>query len=114
MRPFQSFADFYPFYLGEHSDPRNRACHYLGTCAGVAVLGAAIALGAPLLGALTPVAGYAGPWFGHFVFERNRPATFRYPLWSLMGDFRMLFEAATGRLDHSHFQPGVATAATTR
>jgi hypothetical protein len=104
MSRYTSFGEFYPFYLGEHSDPRTRACHYLGTSAGIAVLAGALLLGEPLLAVAAPVVGYAGPWFGHFAFEINRPATFRHPLWSLAGDYRMLLVAATGRLDHSHFR----------
>jgi len=114
MSRYRSFEEFYPFYLGEHSDPRTRVCHYVGTASGVGVLVAGLSLGAPLLVAAAPVAGYAGPWFGHFFFEKNRPATFRYPLWSLLGDFRMLFEAATGRLDHTRFRPGAETSVSPR
>lgn len=108
MPRYRSFGDFYPFYLGEHSDARSRALHYLGTSGAVILLGASAVLREPRLLAAVPVAGYGLAWVGHFFFERNRPATFRYPLWSLMGDFRMLFEAATGRLDHGHFRRGGA------
>jgi len=114
MGRFRSFDDFYSFYLGEHSDARTRVCHYVGTVSGLAVLVAAAALGSPWLAAAAPVAGYSGPWFGHFYFEKNNPATFRHPLWSLMGDFRMLFEAATGRLDRSLFRAGAGSAPRSR
>ena len=114
MSRYRSFEDFYPFYLGEHSDLRTRVCHYLGTASALGVLALAALLGAPLLVAAAPLVGYAGPWFGHLVFEKNRPATFRHPLWSLMGDFRMLFEAVTGRLDHSHFRATGETTAASR
>lgn len=105
MARYRTFEDFYPFYLGEHSDPRSRALHYLGTSGAAILLGASAVLREPTLLAAVPFAGYGFAWVGHFFFERNRPATFRYPLWSLRGDLRMLFEAATGRLDHGHFRP---------
>ena len=83
-----SYEEFWPFYVSQHRHPTNRALHFLGTTLVLACL-AATALGSPswLLGA--PVAGYGFAWFGHFFFEKNRPATFTYPLWSLRGDFRM-------------------------
>jgi hypothetical protein len=78
---FRSFAEFYPFYLSEHRNPVSRALHYIGTwCVGVVV------------------AGYTFAWVGHFRFERNKPATFRYPFYSLAGDFRMWWELNLGKL----------------
>ena len=93
---FGSFREFYPFYLSEHANRSSRRLHVIGT--GL-VLG--LVVGAFLvdwrLGVLAPVAGYGFAWIGHFAFERNRPATFRYPLWSLMGDFKLFFETVAGR-----------------
>jgi hypothetical protein len=95
---FASFHEFYPFYLREHSSRVSRRLHLVGTA-----LALALALGALvtrqwewLLG--VPVAGYAFAWVGHFFFEKNSPATFRHPLYSLMGDFAMLRDVLTGRI----------------
>ncbi len=95
---FQSFADFFPFYLAEHSNSTSRALHYIGTTLGTLVFVYALSTQRwPLLIAY-PIIGYRFAWVGHFVFEKNRPATFTYPVWSLMGDYRMLGLALTGRL----------------
>lgn len=98
MRRFASFREFYPFYLGEHSHPVSRRLHFIGSC-GVLVL-VAVALWrrepAWLLGALA--CGYGFAWIGHFAFEKNRPATFRHPLYSFIGDWVMFRDILTGRL----------------
>jgi hypothetical protein len=95
---FRTFAEFWPFYLHEHSDPRTRALHYAGTSLAILLLlGFAWSRDWRLL-AGAPVAGYAFAWAAHAFIERNKPATFTYPLWSLIGDFYMLFCWATGRL----------------
>lgn len=101
---YRSFGEFYPYYLSEHADPTSRKLHYLGTTLALALMLWAVFTANWLLLLAVPVAGYLFAWVGHFFFEKNRPATFTYPLWSLMGDFRMFFEAVTGRLDHSHFR----------
>ena len=95
---FRSFSEFYPFYLSEHRHPVSRLLHYLGTWCAVACVIALLVSGEPqwLLGAL--VGGYAFAWFGHFRFERNKPATFRYPFYSFAGDFRMWWELNLGKL----------------
>ena len=97
-RPIDSYGDFWRFYLAEHRDPRNRWLHVLGTGLGFAFLAAAIRLADWRLAVLAVAVGYGCAWAGHFFVERNRPATFRYPLWSLASDFRMFGLAATGRL----------------
>jgi hypothetical protein len=93
-----SFEDFWPFYLGQHADPRTRAVHYCGTVAGSALFLALIAGGTWWLLPAALVAGYGPAWAAHAFIERNRPATFTYPLWSFAADYRMLYCAATGRL----------------
>lgn len=97
-RRIASFAEFYPYYLGEHRNPTCRRLHFLGTSLVIGVILAAIATGRPGLLWALPVVGYGPAWAGHFFFEKNRPATFRYPLWSLAGDFRMYWQTLTGRL----------------
>lgn len=97
-KPFKSFAEFYPFYLGEHSNKVCRILHYIGSLGALAFLTTAIISGqySWLLAAL--VMGYGFAWIGHFFFEHNRPATFQYPLWSFMGDWVMLKDFLLGRL----------------
>ena len=93
---YPSFSAFYPHYIHEHS---NR------TCRRIHVVGSALVIVAGLLGLFVdawwflamPLVGYGFAWVGHFFFEKNRPATFKYPLWSLMGDWRMFFETVTGK-----------------
>jgi hypothetical protein len=95
---FRSFAEFYPFYLSEHRHPVSRVLHYCGTWGAVFCVAGLIATGEPLwlLGAL--MSGYTFAWFGHFIFEHNRPATFRFPFYSLASDFRMWWELNLGKL----------------
>lgn len=106
-RLYTSFADFWPFYLREHSKPRTRALHYIGTSLVVLIALGAVASGRWVWLAALPVAGYAFAWAAHFGVEKNRPATFTYPLWSLAADFRMWWLWLTGRLGPELERAGV-------
>ena len=97
MREFASFREFYPYYLGEH---RNRLCrrlHFIGSTLVIAIVVAAAWTRQPLWLLLAPVAGYGFAWIGHYGFEKNRPATFRHPLYSLLGDWVMFADVLRGR-----------------
>jgi hypothetical protein len=93
---YASFKAFYPFYIDEHSNQTCRRIHVVGT--GLVIVTFLLGLVAsPWWFLAMPVVGYGFAWVGHFAFEKNRPATFTYPLWSLMGDFRLFLETVTGR-----------------
>ena len=96
----QTFAQFWPYYLSQHADPRCRAWHFVGTSLAMGFIVAAIALHPVwLIGA--PVIGYGFAWIGHFGFEKNKPASWhsaRHLVWSLFGDFRMWWLTLTGRI----------------
>ena len=107
MPPYRTFDQFWPFYLREHARPRTRALHYAGTSLVVLLALMAVATGTLWLLLAVPVAGYAFAWASHVLVERNRPATFTYPLWSLRADFRMWWLWLTGRLGRDLAQAGV-------
>jgi len=95
---FRSFADFYPFYLQEHSNATCRRLHFLGSSVGLLCLVMLLATGRPQYLLYGLLAGYGFAWIGHFAFEKNRPASFKRPLYSFMGDWRMYFDMWTGRV----------------
>ena len=99
MQRCTSYAAFWPQYLREHSQPATRILHAVGTLGGLAILALALAVGEAWLAVAALILAYGLAWIGHFVLERNRPATFRHPLWSLRADFHMLALMLTGRLD---------------
>ena len=107
MQKLETFADFWPFYLREHAKPRTRAFHYAGTSLVVLIAVAALVTGTWWMLLAMPVAGYAFAWGSHVLVERNRPATFTYPAWSLRADFRMWWMWLTGRLDKELIAAGV-------
>ncbi|MBT2117900.1 DUF962 domain-containing protein [Dyella sp. LX-66] len=98
MSAYASFREFYPFYLGEHSDVNCRRMHFAGSTLVLAVIAFAVSTEQLAWLWLVPVAGYGFAWVGHFVFEKNRPATFRHPLYSLMGDWVMYWDVLRGRV----------------
>jgi hypothetical protein len=93
-----SFAEFWPQYLRAHLDPRTRALHYLGSSIVLVLLLAFVASGDWRCLVAVPITGYAFAWGAHFLVEHNRPTTFGHPLWSVVGDFYMLYLWATGRI----------------
>ena len=107
MRAFTNFAEFWPFYLREHSKAVTRALHYFGTSLVVLIAIAAAVSGWWYMFIALPVAGYFFAWIAHFGVEKNRPATFTYPLWSLAADFRMWWLWLTGRLGPELEKAGV-------
>jgi hypothetical protein len=94
----RNFADFWLFYLREHTRPGTRALHYAGTALVILFAAAALASGDWRLILGLPIAGYGFAWASHALVEHNRPATFTHPLWSLAADFRMFFLWLTGGL----------------
>jgi len=95
---YDSFAQFYPYYLAQHDNRLCRRAHFLGTSLALAAVALALGSGNPWWLAAAPLAGYGGAWIGHFVFEKNRPATFDYPWYSLRADWVMYWAMLTGRL----------------
>jgi hypothetical protein len=96
-QPLRTFADFYPFYLGEHTNPMCRRLHFTGTTIAAVLIVTAVVTQRWWLLALALVVGYAFAWVGHYFFEHNRPATFKYPVLSFMGDWRLWWDILTGR-----------------
>ena len=96
IRHFSSFDEFYPFYLEEHANRSSRRLHFIGTSLALLLFVYALATRRWALLILVPVVGYGFAWLGHSIFEKNRPTTFRHPLYSLMGDFRMWFDMLRG------------------
>lgn len=106
-REYRTFADFWPYYLREHSKPRTRALHYAGTSLVVAIAALALLTGRWAWLIALPIAGYGFAWVAHFAVEKNRPATFTYPLWSLAADFKMWWLWLTGRLGEELHRAGI-------
>lgn len=98
QRAFRNFAEFYPYYLEEHQNVTCRRLHFVGSLLVLLVGGWAVLSGKVLWLLALPVIGYGFAWIGHFRFEKNRPATFKHPLYSLMGDWVMFRDMLIGRI----------------
>ena len=94
----QTYREFWDFYIREHSRPATRLLHFVGTSLGLLLLVWFVASGRWYYFPLFLIVGYAFAWFAHFVVEKNRPATFRHPLWSFISDFKMMWYMITGRM----------------
>ncbi|AXK71094.1 DUF962 domain-containing protein [Lysobacter sp. TY2-98] len=98
MRRFASFREFYPFYLTEHANAVSRRLHFIGSLGVLLFVVTAIVTRDARWFIGAPLCGYGFAWVGHFMFEKNRPATFKHPLYSLMGDWVMFKDILTGRV----------------
>lgn len=99
MSRIKAYSEFWFFYLQEHSNATNRTLHFIGTTLVLILASLALTTGNYNIFWLCPIAGYAFAWVGHFKIEHNRPATFKYPFWSIISDFKMYFYFLTGKLN---------------
>ncbi|MBK7705416.1 MAG: DUF962 domain-containing protein [Acidobacteria bacterium] len=95
----KNYSEFWDFYVGEHRDPVNRLLHFIGTTLAMVLLVWFVATGRYLLLPVVLVAGYGFAWVGHFFVEKNKPASFKYPLWSFISDYKMVFYMLTGKMN---------------
>ena len=93
-----TFREFWPYYVREHSKPITRALHFIGSTFVLAIVAAAVVTGRPWLLIVMPVVGYGFAWVGHFGFEKNRPATFKYPAYSFFADWVMYGKILSGTM----------------
>jgi hypothetical protein len=111
VKEYTTFWDFYPYYLTEHARPLNRALHFIGTTLVIGCFIAFLFTGNWWLFLAVPLCGYGFAWVGHFMLEKNRPATFKYPFYSLGSDFVMYWHTITGQInekvDEAHRTVGV-------
>ncbi len=95
---YKTFSEFWPFYVGEHSRRGTRILHLIGTTAALSTMIYFIATGRWWLFPFGLIPGYGCAWFAHFLIEKNRPATFKYPLWSFIADYKMIAMMLTGKI----------------
>ncbi len=95
---YHTLSEFYPFYLNEHTNRISRRLHFTGTSIALALLVMAFIFSKWWLVLLALIQGYAFAWGGHFCFEHNKPATFKYPWFSFLSDWRMWWEILTGKI----------------
>jgi hypothetical protein len=98
MSRYTTFREFYPFYLSEHKNATCRRLHFAGSSFVILIVVVAIVRGDARWLVLAPVAGYGFAWIGHYFFEKNRPATFAHPLYSLIGDWAMFRDMLARRI----------------
>jgi hypothetical protein len=98
MKKIQTYKEFYRFYLTEHQNKTCRSLHFIGTLLVFALVFLALYLKLSVLWFFVPLMGYGFAWVGHYFFEKNTPATFTYPFWSLISDFKMFFDILFGRI----------------
>ncbi|UKJ06641.1 DUF962 domain-containing protein [Solitalea lacus] len=96
-KKYKTFKEFYPFYLTEHQNNTSRRLHFIGTGLVILLLPASMLFHSAWLLLLIPFVGYGFAWVGHFFFEKNKPATFQYPLYSLGSDFKLFFDILAGK-----------------
>ena len=99
---FTSFKEFYPYYLSEHKLPINKLLHIIGSLSGIALLILLIVIKQYKFLPLSFIIGYLFAWIGHFIFEKNKPATFKYPLYSFIGDWVMLKDLLIRKITLDH------------
>ncbi|MDB5764208.1 MAG: hypothetical protein JWQ21_3203 [Herminiimonas sp.] len=97
-KKYQTFAEFYPTYLSEHSNRICRQLHFAGSTLALFSLATMVLTGNPWWLLVGLVCGYTFAWIGHFGFEKNQPASFRQPLYSFMGDWVMYWQMLTGQI----------------
>ena len=95
----ETYTEFWDFYVAEHAQPLTRYLHFIGTMLGFVLLVWIVRSGNWIYFPLCFVVGYAFAWFAHFFVEHNKPATFKYPLWSFISDYKMVFYMLVGRMN---------------
>lgn len=103
-KEFKSLAEFYPYYLLEHQDKTSRTLHFIGTALFISIVTFALFSRWYSILIIAPICAYGFAWVGHFFFEKNKPATFNYPGWSLVADFKMFWDILTFQLQQKMTQ----------
>jgi hypothetical protein len=96
---FQNFVEFYPFYLSQHSNRTCRRLHFVGSCCALGLLSLALVYQSWMIAAAALASGYLFAWTGHMFFEKNKPATFRHPFYSFLGDWAMFKDMLMGKIE---------------
>ena len=98
VRRISTFQEFWPYFLSEHSKPATKRIHLVGMLLGIACCGVGVSLRNPFWILLGFGLGYACAWYSHFFIQKNKPATFQYPLWSFVSAFKMYWLTLTRQL----------------